>query len=170
MNYISRLFLGTSVVLGSLLAASTDVQSINLYNDYDEEALTQLTDGEVLAKTEGFSPDTYEVIRISPRRQTKKAKTKDFVSPGEYAIFMGCDQECSGVKITVKDASGEKLASAKGAESAHVMVTEVMSGAQPYQIEMEAKCNTGGKHSKVKLKERAVEGCYSYSSIWRKSK
>lgn len=156
-------------MLGAFFVASTEVQSINLYNDYDEEALTQVTGRETLAKTEGFSPDTYDAIRISPRRQVTKRKMNDFVSPGQYAVFAGCDQECSSVKITVTDASGNELASAKGKESAHVLVTEVMTGAQPYKIQTDVKCNTGGKVSGVGVHERKVQACYSYSSIWRKA-
>ncbi|HAC65381.1 MAG TPA: hypothetical protein DCF68_18090 [Cyanothece sp. UBA12306] len=168
MNYLSRIFVGTSLILGTLLVASTEVKSVNLYNDYDEEALTEISTAEEVAKVGGFSSDAYQILRESPRRQVKSQKMADFVSPGEYAIFLGCDQECKGVKITVVDAAGNKLASDKGKRSAYVMVDEVATGGMPYKIQMQVKCNTGGKLSKVGLHERKVESCYSYSTIWEK--
>ncbi|ACK65018.1 hypothetical protein PCC8801_0941 [Rippkaea orientalis PCC 8801] len=169
MNYLARIFLGTSLVLGTVLVASTEVQSINLYNDYDEEALTQLTDGEALAKAKEFSHETYKPVRITPRRQVTSAKMKDFVSPGQYAVFIGCDEECSNVKIKVTDSSGKELASAKGTQSAYIVLKEDAFGGQPYKIETEVKCNTSGKSSGVDANERKVEACYAYSSIWRKT-
>ena len=55
-------------------------------------------------------------------------------------------------------------------KSAHFMIAEIMSGAQTYTIKMDAKYNTGGKHNKYKLDERAAETCYFCSIIGRKAK
>ncbi|GBF80710.1 hypothetical protein [Aphanothece sacrum] len=170
MNYLSRILFGTSIVAGTLLAMSTEVRSLNLYNTYDEEALTQIADNQILAKVEGFTPDTYQILRESPRRQVAKATMNDFVVPGQYAIFAGCDDQCSGINITVTDASGKKLVSDKGKQSAHVLVTQAMSSEQPLKIEMEVKCNTSGAISGVESNDRKVEACYSYSTIWQKVK
>lgn len=45
------------------------------------------------------------------------------------------------------------------------MITEVMSGLQLYEIKIETKCNTAGKHSRHKPDKITVEACYAYSSI-----
>jgi hypothetical protein len=49
------------------------------------------------------------------------------------------------------------------------MMTEVMSGPQPYEIKIGTKCNTARKHIRQQLNQITVEVCYAYSSILRKA-
>ena len=183
MNYKSRIFLGTSLLLGSLFIFSTDVNSTNSSNYYDEQALEQIEKEEKLAESEGFSPDNYQVIRLSPRRQVntqindrmdqdapiKSQLLDDFVPPGKYAIFAGCDQNCSEVELIATDASEKELfhlgkkpseeenSPSEGKKSARILITEITSKTKPYQIRLRVKCNTS-----------KAEACYAYSKIWQK--
>lgn len=168
MKNLARIILGTSVFLGSLMVYTTEAKSMNMYNDYDEQAYLAMVSSQDQAGDQGFNLDAYTLLRESPRRQITKASMTDYITPGEYAIFAGCDEQCQEVKLTVTDASGKQLASAKGVQSAYIMIDEVSTKSQPYKVEMSFKCNTKQERGGTGLMYTMVEACYTHSEILQK--
>ncbi len=160
MNYNQRNYLGTIIVLVLLFSFSIEVKSTNMDEASKRKALSRIKQEQNNARQNGFNEDDYKIYQTSlPRLNSKLVGT---ISPGKYAIFAGCDDDCNGVKITVKDERNKELSkklsniSNNSKHSAHFLINEIPSNIKRLKFIVELKC------------DEDTPECYSYFRIWKK--